>query len=49
MAAFVLMEFEDEGALQEFYNSKEYQSPIPIRQENAEASFLLSLNGLPQA
>lgn len=42
----VLMEFKDEAALQEFYNSEEYQSAIPIRQENADTSFLLCVNGL---
>lgn len=44
----VLMEFEDEAAFQEFYHSEEYQSVIPIRQANAETSFLVCMNGLAQ-
>ena len=45
---FVLMEFADDAALQAFYHSEEYQSAIPIRQANAETSFLVSIDGLPQ-
>ena len=44
----VLMEFDDEDALQKFYHSEEYQAAIPIRHEHAETRFLMSINGLAQ-
>lgn len=45
---FVLMEFEDDAALQAFYDSEEYQSAIPIRHKYAETPFLVSIKGLEQ-
>ena len=42
----ILMKFQDQEALDRWYNSPEYQSVLPIRVANADSKFLVSFEGL---
>jgi uncharacterized protein (DUF1330 family) len=42
----VLLKFKDKDAFDEWYNSSEYQSLIPIRRSNADTKFLIGMLGV---
>lgn len=45
-ARIILLKFEDQAALDAWYNSLEYQGVIPIRQANADTRFVVTFEGL---
>jgi uncharacterized protein (DUF1330 family) len=42
----VLLKFKDRDAFDAWYNSTDYQSLIPIRQNNADTHFLIGMPGV---
>ncbi|MDB5971140.1 MAG: hypothetical protein JWQ90_3590 [Hydrocarboniphaga sp.] len=44
----ILLRFENQAALQEWYLSPEYQQAIPLRHGSADTSFIFSFEGLSE-